>query len=823
MGVVFEADDGVRGELVALKRLRRSSAFDLYQFKREFRSLADVVHRNLVCLYELFVEETCAFFTMELVDGMGFVEHVRDAGRPQERGQRLTDASRQLVAGLSFLHDRGKLHRDIKPSNVLVTPTGRVVILDFGLVADRLPASVADLGYLAGGTPAYMSPEEAAGAPPSEAGDWYAVGVTLYESLTGGLPFSGSPREVLLRKQAADPPPPERLEPAAPSRLSEVCMGLLRRDPAKRLNGHAALAALERRVVARPADRAMPVSRLPTFVGRTQELESLEAALADVLAGVSSVVCLHGPSGIGKSALIERFFGQVETRGDVVVLAGRCYENESVPYKALDGVVDALARHLRSLTSDELAPLLPPDLPVLLQLFPVLGRVAAIADASDGRPIGGRDPLNLRLDAFAALRELLRRLARRQPLLVVIDDLQWADADSAVLLEHLFPAADAPVMLTVLAFRSEEIGAQPFLRSLLERAHRRPWSTLPVGPMTAADTDALLRALVAGTDVAETQRTQFAREAAGSPFVLEQLAWYRDEAGPRRDAPSLAEMLDGRLNSLPPSARRFLETLAMCGRPTPPELVCDACGVDHDRQSLVVTLRALRLVRSSGSLARVEPYHDRIREALTARMAPAAARSTHRGIAQALVARGVDDCDALFEHYRGAGDEENAALQAACAAEKAVRGLAFDRAASLYRHALARPPDQPSRQAWREGLAGALVNAGRPGRRPKRTWMPPRRRITPVRWSCAAGLQNSSSSADTSTVAYVCCNRRWRASGYARRGTLARRYGRCSGAGPAFAGAAWASRSGRPRTSTRRRCCGSTRAGRPPRAWRWST
>ena len=99
---------------------------------------------------------------------------------------------RQLVAGVSALHGHGKLHRDIKPSNIMVTPDGRVVILDFGLMSDARPSSPMAADDRLAGTPAYLAPEQQAGADASEASDWYAVGVTLYEALTGRLPFDGS-------------------------------------------------------------------------------------------------------------------------------------------------------------------------------------------------------------------------------------------------------------------------------------------------------------------------------------------------------------------------------------------------------------------------------------------------------------------------------------------------------------------------------------------------------------------------------------------------------------------------------------------------------
>src|SRR5262245_8566210 len=134
MGVVYEAQDLTRQMTVAVKTIRSGDATALYRFKREFRSLSNITHRNLAMLYELFADASPWFFTMELVNGVTFLEHVRRSS-PVDYA-RLSAALRELTAGLSALHSRNKLHQDIKPSNVLVDADGRVVVLDFGLVTD---------------------------------------------------------------------------------------------------------------------------------------------------------------------------------------------------------------------------------------------------------------------------------------------------------------------------------------------------------------------------------------------------------------------------------------------------------------------------------------------------------------------------------------------------------------------------------------------------------------------------------------------------------------------------------------------------------------
>src|SRR5689334_10178224 len=167
-GVVYRAFDRQLQREVALKHLRQASGRDLYRFKREFRALADIVHPNLVTLHELHASEGDWYFTMELVEGVSFIDWVRPSrtmsGPTRTRADivaspvhevRLRGALVQLVDALIALHKAGKLHRDLKPSNVLVTQVGRLALLDFGLVS-----SVAENNpeKLAVGTPVYMSP-----------------------------------------------------------------------------------------------------------------------------------------------------------------------------------------------------------------------------------------------------------------------------------------------------------------------------------------------------------------------------------------------------------------------------------------------------------------------------------------------------------------------------------------------------------------------------------------------------------------------------------------------------------------------------------------
>ena len=763
MGVVYEAHDRETDRVVALKTLTHAEASHIYRFKREFRSLADVAHPNLVTLYELMSDGEDWFFTMELVDGVTFINYVRpdtvgstatDADNtlpvPRETSMKSSDseadteifdsshltldeddysiersesstaanflldedrlraALRQLAEGVNRLHELGKLHRDIKPSNVLVTDEGRVVILDFGLVEDINPELHETL---LAGTPDYMSPEQGAQTPISKASDWYSVGVILYQALTGRLPFRGKFFEVMLRKQTRDPIQPREINPNVPRDLNELCLRLLRRDPEARPSGREILRALG-------VSRSAPTPRLSesSFFGRERLVAELHDAFSPTRAGQTVTAYVHGNSGMGKSTLARTFLDQLKAQTrNAIVLQGRCYQRESVPYKALDGVVDSLSKHLASLRRAKAEGLMPRNRAALARVFPVMLQVDAVFDARSAQP-ETIDLFTLRRQAFGALRELLTNLATQRPLVIYIDDLQWADDDSMFLLEDLLRPPDAPPLLAIASFRSEDIEDKPFLKQLLLQTGTVTCRELFVGPLGDAEARELTQSLFAAANIpGEPFIESIVREAAGSPFLLEQLTHYgmMNERAATAGI-SFATMLEERMEQLPPGARELLDVLAVARRPVDEAVALSAAGVSGDSQQLLSRLRVAQFVRSSGAQYGIEIYHDRIGETIGSLLSDGERRHIHRRLAQTIEARGLDDPESLYEDYLGAGETDRAAIHAEAAARKSASALAFDRAALYFRRAIELKPDAPNLLDLKIGLGDALANAGRP-------------------------------------------------------------------------------------------------------------
>lgn len=725
MGVVFEAYDDLRRSVVAIKTLSWLDPGSVYRLKNEFRSLADMNHPNLCRLHELFSDEGW-FFSMELVDGERFDEWVRPDGRLD--AQRLRAALKQLLQGVVAIHGAGMLHRDLKSSNVLVQKDGRVVILDFGLVVDwhasaaRRPA--VEVGF--SGTPGYLAPEQtssAANSAPTTASDLYAIGSMLFVALTGRLPFEGPLSDVLELKRHQAAPRVHSLSADAPHDLAKLCDALLQRDPAARPDAAQVQAALDR---ADAPGQVAPVSgpahaeltgmalRADILLGRESEMAALHAAHASMLAGRPVAMFVSGESGMGKSALMHAFLDQVRASGRSVALEGRCYDRESVPFKAFDSVMDELSSHLHGLTREEAGDLMPREMYALARLFPVLERVDAVAQ---GPKKVIPDLQELRLRAFAALSELLGRMRDRRPLVIFVDDLQWTDSDSIVVLEYLLSQPEPTPFLWVATHRSEDAQDNALLQQILGIAAKSPrveCRSLHVGPLPPAVSVRLAQRLLGSAATADS--ASIAAEGRGSPFfvgelVRQALSARLTGAGPT--ALTLGQTVDRHVSLLPAKARDVLNVLAVAGRPMAAQLAVDAADATHEALDALLFERLVRTARVSAHSRVLECYHDKIRESVADALTPDALRRIHARLAEALSAQEDSEPEHLALHFHGAGDSQRASVYYEKAGDVFAAALAFEFASRQYRQCLDLIGADPARfRQAQVKLAAMLASMG---------------------------------------------------------------------------------------------------------------
>jgi hypothetical protein len=725
MGIVYAAREERSGQVVALKTMQSADPAVLLQFKHEFRGLSGLIHPNLVTLYKLHAEGPVWFFTMELVEGVSFLEHVRGPGTwrgglAPDGIARLRAALLQLCDGLEALHSAHIIHRDLKPRNILVAADGHVVILDFGLAAE-IDCTGQHLSHQPRllGTVGYMAPEQAACQAVSPASDWYSVGVMLFEALTGQLPFHGTSAEVVQSKQHHDAPDPASLVPNLPQDLARLCRELLSREPARRPD-----VARIRQVLGQTGPGTVaPPGDAARLVGRRKHLDTLAQAYQLVRQGRTTVVAIHGPSGVGKSALLRHFLDALARQGEAVLLVGRCYEQESVPYKALDSLVDALSQHLEGLPTDQVESILPRDIAALVRVFPVLRHLENVTGRAR-RAVDLSEPQEIRRRALAALRELLARLGDRRTLVLVIDDLQWGDEDSVAVLADILQPPDPPLLLLACAYRDEDVQTSPCLAAFTRLPGvDRPlhWLDLPVEPLTEGECRTLAQALLDEKGLAaQVAIERVARQSAGFPlFVHELVRYVASEPGQGQRGPvtefTLDEVLARRVRRLPELARRLLEVVAVAGRPLGLEEACQAAEVQVEAAEVLALLRGERLMRGAATLRgeQLETYHDRIREMVMQHL-DAGTRVEHSArLARVLEQSGADP-EWRAVHFLGAGDRVTAGRYFAEAADVAAEALAFDRAARLYARALElREAHDETARLLRIRLGDALAQAGR--------------------------------------------------------------------------------------------------------------
>jgi tetratricopeptide (TPR) repeat protein len=744
MGIVYRARDRERGGEVALKALREVRPAELLRLKREFRVMCNVRHPNLVRLGELIERDGGWFFTMELVEGVDFLEWVgaaelvreaasrpsdapattaepaaaRAAARrgigdeltrtmnepppiaqpappprhgrptPQFDEQRLRAALRGVADGLGGLHRAGLVHRDVKPSNIKIDASGRVVLLDFGVTVARDEAD----GEIAG-TYAYMAPEQANGHV-AAAADWYAVGVMLFRAMTGCFPFPAS-REGLALKASTPAPSPDDYVRDLPSDLVNLCGKLLRADIPMRA-GEADVRAVAGLLL--PLRAPGPI--VAPFIGRQRERDQLAALRARQRRdGRAQVALIIGSSGLGKTALARRFIDdELAADPELMVLESRCDERETVPFNAFDGIIDGLARilgrHPHRLPRAVLEALGGENAAELRRLFPVLAELTP--------HVARRVPLPLedsRAAAARALRDVLGGLARARPLLLLVDDAQWADADSCMLLADLLATPAPPLMLVVTAR-----GPEP---PALVAACTVPVEALVLGGLAVDDAVALANAVAPRGSI---DAPTIAREAEGHPMFIAELSRFATER--RAAAGSLDDALWARACDLSAPARRLLHVVVTDGAALPRTVAVTASSLGPaEAADAIDELRDVRLIRVGEDV--LEPYHDRVREALVGRLPHSDRVAHHLALARALEATDAPP-ERLAHHWAGAGERERAAGCAEAAATRAGSALAFERVAEWLDMALELGThDSTHRRTLLTARAEALTHAGR--------------------------------------------------------------------------------------------------------------
>jgi DNA-binding CsgD family transcriptional regulator len=419
------------------------------------------------------------------------------------------------------------------------------------------------------------------------------------------------------------------------------------------------------------------------FIGRGTELARLEAARARVESGIGSTVVIGGEAGIGKTRLVEEFARSFATDGRTVLIgSGLPSGGQATPYAP---IVEALRGCFRTVEPGRLPALLGPGRRELARLLPELESSAPGA-AADETDVYGRARL------FEAVLAVLERLCRHEPCLLILDDLQWADANTLDLVPFLIRNTRASRILFVLLLRTDDLGPEAPIRRLLAELDRDAGvERLELGPLDRADGRALLEAHGAAP-AGDDQLDNLVGRAGGNPFYLEQLA--ASAGGDRALSPGLREVLAAQIADLPPRTREVLRAAAAAGRRVDDEILAAVLDAPHAEvaDALRVAL-ARRLLVDAGGAGGYAFRHALLREVVYDELLYGERDRLHGAFAAQLGIRGQVggvpvSASELAYHWDAARDIERAApawIQAGLAAE---RIYAFADARRAYERAL---------------------------------------------------------------------------------------------------------------------------------------
>ncbi|HET9519097.1 MAG TPA: AAA family ATPase, partial [Actinoplanes sp.] len=575
----------------------------------------------------------------------------------------------RLARAVAGVHARGVMHRNICPANVVVGADGAPCLVDFGLatVVAEIRPEFTPVGEIVGEL-AYLAPEQTGrtGRSVDLRADLYALGATLYELLTGVTPFDkGDPLRLLHDHLTRVPVPPVQLEPAVPAPLSAIVMHLLEKEPDHRYQtADGVVFDLQQVSVAaefRLGTRDVPSQLVPParLVGRDDELTELENAFDEALAGDCRGVLVGGAPGVGKTALIDQLRPVLAGR-DGWFIAGK-FDQYRRDMDA-DGVYQAMRALGRLLLAEPEAELTDVRERILRALGPNAGLLTAggteFAALLRVPPDPG-DPLTAQARVQSAAVQVLRAVAsRKRPVLMFVDDLQWAGRTPIGFIDLLLRGEPVDGLLLVGAYRDGDVDEAHPMAPMLNRWRGQPGvRQVRLGELPASGVAAIVAEMLhlgpgaAAAGLADV----IAEQTRGNPFETVELLnalrqdgaltlrdgrWRWDDAAVRAylDAADPARLSAGRVAALPARTRYLVRAMACLGGRAEPDLLvtATATALSEVEQRLEPALAAGLLVAEPGVQAAVRFRHDRIREGTLTGLGTERQRRLHLAMARRL-------------------------------------------------------------------------------------------------------------------------------------------------------------------------------------------
>lgn len=460
MGEVFRAFDTRLNRPVAIKLMRTSTgntAAAVQRFLREARAASALNHPNIVIIHEVGESpEGDHFIVQEFIDG----QTLRSLLPGPLAVEQVVQVGGQIARALTAAHAAGIVHRDVKPENIMIRQDGYVKVLDFGLARlnesdETIEATRTNFDTSPGtlvGTPAYLSPEQASGLGVTPAADVFALGIVLYETMAGRRPFMGATALGVITSIVAEQPAPlTRVNPAAPGALDELVQQMLDKQPGRRPTA----LDVERRLAALLSQGLAPVVTTPqgksTTVGRDRQQAAMARAYEQVKAGRSLLFGVAGEPGIGKTSLVEGFLHALMHHPDQPTLArGRCSESlaGAEAYLPVLEALDSLVHRASRPSLDSVIKTVAPSWHAQVSSY---SSEQVSGEGREPAPAVSQERMKRELGA------LLQEVSRRQPLVLFIEDLHWADVSTIDILNYLSGRFADMRVLIIATYRPSEM------------------------------------------------------------------------------------------------------------------------------------------------------------------------------------------------------------------------------------------------------------------------------------------------------------------------------------------------------------------------------
>ena len=751
MGKVYLAYDTVLERKVAIKMLPESVQHHAHareRLRREALAAAALDHPFICKIHEVGEDEGRSFIVMEFIEGRTLNRVARDGGLTPRQ---LLECAHEIVQALDEAHRRGIVHRDLKPSNLMLTVHGHMKVLDFGLAKQLEPAQPGDDALtqtalttpgMAVGTPAYMSPEQVLGSSLDARSDVFSLGTVLHELAGGRHPFMKATGPDTMASILRDPPASTAGDLDIVPGFGHIVHRMLAKSCSERYQTMAELrVALEALRDGSGGQtpwsgttvmRTEPQERTP-MVGRDAELADLTAQLDRMLIGQGGFVLLSGEPGVGKTRLAREVQRLARARG-CLTLTGQCYEQEGTP--PFGPFAETMEQSLR-LVPQAVRTALGDLAPEVATMAPVLRRV--FRDIPDAPAVPSDQRRRLLFNAYL---EYLRHGTDKSAVVMLLDDLQWADEASLELLLHIAPHLPTMRLFVLGTYRDADLDTyHPFTRTLETLLRQRFATRVTVKRLSAHAVEQMLTTMSGSSPPSSLVRVVHA-ETDGNPFFVEEVyqhlaeegtlfdeagEWRTDLKAGRLDVPEGVRLvISRRLERLGDDARRILTAGAVIGRSFPLDLLLAVTDAPEDAVlDLFEDAQKAQLLRAEpGRVARYTFVHELIRGTLVSAMALPRRQRLHAKIADAierLRAPGLDAHLSMLAHHLyqagAAVDTERTSGVLLRAMARAQASGAFEEVLVLGEQlqTLDLPPGSEERATVEDTTAAALLALRRPG------------------------------------------------------------------------------------------------------------